>query len=67
MILNQSMQILLTSRHFNILKPALQIQYDNILQCNDTVLNGTKHKTYLNGRIMQHQSPLYYKTIRIHY
>ena len=41
---------------------ALQIQsmYDHYLQCNDTVLNRTKHKKYLIGGTMHHQSVVYY-------
>ena len=34
---------------------------------NDTVLNRTKHKTYLNGETMQYQLVVYYETITIHY
>ena len=34
--------------------------YDHYLQCNDTVLNRTKHKKYLIGGIMHHQSVVYY-------
>ena len=30
--------------------------YDHYLQCNNTVLNRTKHKKYLIGGTMHHQS-----------
>ena len=31
----------------------------NILKCNDTVLNRTKHKAYLNGGTVEHQLVVY--------
>ena len=33
--------------------------YNHYLQCNDIALNIVEHKTYLNGRTMQHQSLVY--------
>ena len=33
--------------------------YDHYLQCNDTVLNRTKHNKYLIGGTMHHQSVVY--------
>ena len=36
-----------------------------IYSVNDTVLNRTEHKTYLNSGTMQHQSVEYYETIRL--
>ena len=41
--------------------------YNHYLYCNDTILDRTKHKTYLNEGTMQNQLVVYYETIRIHY
>ena len=49
-IINVQIDILISK------KPVAANNYNNIyLWCNNTVLNRTNHKTYLNGVIMLHQ------------